>query len=188
MFEISPTGRVDQRDLDYALSGAAKCDVRAWTVVHTKPRQEKALASDLARLGILHYLPLRRAHRAYRTKKAIVELPLFPGYLFLFARPLDRFEFLRTNRVVATIEVRDQDQFRCDVEHIRRVVMSPAAYSLYPRLRVGAKCRVTTGPLKGVLGVVVRTLKHCRFFVAVNALGQSVSLEIDAAWLEPVDE
>jgi transcriptional antiterminator RfaH len=187
VFEISPTGRVEQRDLDYALSSAAKCDVRAWVVVHTRPRQEKALATDLAQLGILHYLPLLRAHRAYRTKKAFVELPLFPGYVFLFAGPMDRHEFLRTGRVVGTIDVHDQDQFRCDIEQVRRLISSPASLSLYPRLKVGSRCRVTTGPLKGILGVVVASLKHCRFYVAVNALGQSVSLEIDAAWLEPVD-
>lgn len=187
MFELSPAGRGENRDLDYALSSAAKSDVRAWCAVHTRPRQEKALASDLARLGILSYLPLVRAQRAYRTKKTFVELPLFPGYLFLFGTPTERHEYLRTGRVVGTIEVRDQDRFRADMEHVRKLVASPAALSLYPKLRVGSMCRVTTGPLKGVIGVVVRTLKRCRFYVSVYALGQSISLEIDAAWLEPVD-
>src|SRR5262245_57640435 len=55
-----------------------------WWVAHTKPRNEKSLASDLVKLGIAHYLPLRRRQtRSRRTRRISRSLiPVFPGYLF----------------------------------------------------------------------------------------------------------
>lgn len=185
VFELTPTGGAAVDSLDLALSGESACDGRVWMVAHTRPRQEKALSMELAQLGVTHYLPTLRAERSYRTKKTFVDLPLFPGYVFLFASAVDRLESLRTHRVVDTICVHDQGQFKSDVQHIRRVIASKEMISLYPSLKRGSKCRVTTGPLKGVCGVVVGYRHKRTLYVSVNALGQSVGLEIDAAWLEP---
>ena len=55
-----------------------------WYVAHTKPRQEKLLATSLARFGIYNYLPLRqRVTRSAATRRLSRSLvPVFPGYLF----------------------------------------------------------------------------------------------------------
>ena len=53
-----------------------------WFVLHVKSRQEKALAGDLAKAGIEHYLPLNRVVRYHGNRKAHVIEPLFSGYLF----------------------------------------------------------------------------------------------------------
>ncbi|OQZ05625.1 MAG: hypothetical protein B6D36_09205 [Planctomycetes bacterium UTPLA1] len=173
--------------LDGALSDAAQFDLRSWWVVHTKPRQEKVLADDLKRQRILYFLPLVRANRAYCRKRVTVELPLFPSYVFLFASPSDREAALKTNRVAATIPVHDQFRLRFELRQIHRLLDSGEAVSLYPSLKTGSHCRVTVGPLKGICGVVIGTRRKRKFYVSVTTLGLSATLEIDAAWLEPID-
>ncbi len=40
---------------------------------------------------------------------------------------------------------------------------------------------VTHGPLKGVVGRLVRKGSHARLVLAVDLIGQAVSVEVDAA-------
>jgi hypothetical protein len=70
-----------------------------WHVLHTRSRQEKALAEDLTGMGIACFLPLVRQIRFHGGRKAVVELPLFPSYLFLRGAAEDAYRAGRTRRV-----------------------------------------------------------------------------------------
>src|SRR5688572_4970753 len=50
--------------------------------VHTKPRQEKALAERLDAAGVSCYLPLTTRLRSWEHRRRIVQEPLFAGYIF----------------------------------------------------------------------------------------------------------
>lgn len=173
-------------NLDAILNSPHDSD-RQWYVLHTKPRQEKTLADDLARSSIEHFLPLVRYRRTYGGRIRHVEIPLFPGYLFLFGDAPDRQAALRTNRVAKVLEVPDQQRFQTDLGQIHRVVSSDVPVDLYPRLKSGTRCRVTSGTLAGLEGVVIRRKGPWKVFVGVEFLGQSAELEIDPSMLEIID-
>jgi len=158
-----------------------------WWVLHTRPRQEKALAADLYKREIPVYLPLARLERHYGKRREIVEKPLFPGYVFLLARPQDRVTALTTNRVVRTLRVLDQVRLEDDLKRIELMVSSGEAITTFSGLKEGGRCRVVGGPLLGLEGVVLRRRNLSRMFVGVDILGQSGVVEIDSVLLEPID-
>lgn len=158
-----------------------------WYVLHTRSRNEKAAAADLARLGVPHFLPLIRYRRLYGGKRRRVEIPLFPGYLFLCGQATDREAALRTNRVAQILDVPDQGGLVRDLLQILRVVTSEETVDFYPKLKRGTRCRVTGGSLSGLEGVVIRRKGPWRVFVGVEFLGQSAELEIDPTLLAIVD-
>ena len=158
-----------------------------WWVLHTKPRCEKALAGDLKRLAIPHYLPLVWSKRTYGRRVTAVELPLFPGYLFMCGGAEERYAALRTDRIAHVIVVEDQNRLRCDLQHIYRVVESDFPVDVYRGLRIGRRCRVVAGPLRGVEGVVLRRRDLARVYIEAAVIGQSAVIEIDSALLEPID-
>src|SRR3954471_10558787 len=89
-----------------------------WLVLRTRSRQEKALAKDLAARGVGHFLPLVVRTKFYGDRKIKVELPLFPGYLFLRG-PLDAaYDADRSGRVAQIIPVHDQKQFDGELRSI----------------------------------------------------------------------
>src|SRR5262245_29318947 len=90
-----------------------------WFVLHTKSRQEKALAADLAALGIDHYLPLVRIVRYYGRRKLRIEATLFPGYVFLHGEIESAYLADRTDRVAGIISVADQERLEADLANIR---------------------------------------------------------------------
>jgi len=50
---------------------------------YTYSRHEKRVAEHLQRIGVESYLALYTATRQWNQRRAQVELPLFPGYVFV---------------------------------------------------------------------------------------------------------
>ena len=158
-----------------------------WWVLHTKARNEKAVAAALGRLRIQHFLPLVQLTRTCGGRVRRTEIPLFPGYVFLCGGPEDRLAALKTNRIANVLDVADQKQLKYDLHHISRAVQGDEPIDLYPGLRTGCRCRVTSGSLSGLEGVVIRRRGLWRVYVGIDFLGQSAELEIDPAMLEMTD-
>src|SRR3954454_16477849 len=71
-----------------------------WWCLHTKPRQEKAVARALRSEDISYYLPLVvKVDRTPQGRATRSVVPLFPGYLFLLADEMSRLTALRSNRI-----------------------------------------------------------------------------------------
>ena len=158
-----------------------------WWVLHTRARNEKAVALELQRANILHFLPLVRHQRRYGGRVRRVEIPLFAGYVFLCGDAHERQLALRTKRVAQVLEVPGQERFRADLRQIQRLVESDEPVDLFPRLQEGSRCRVTSGSLVGIEGTVLRRRGPWRVYVSVEFLGQSAELEIDPTLLEVLD-
>jgi Transcription termination factor nusG len=63
-------------------------DERHWFAISTRQHHEKHVAQYLADREIEHFLPLyRTVHQWTHYRKVILELPLFPGYLFVRIAP-----------------------------------------------------------------------------------------------------
>ena len=69
----------------------------------------------------------------------------------------------------------------------QRALMRATGVELFPTLAVGRRCRVRSGPLRDVEGVVLRWNDAWRLCIGVTLIGQSAMVEIDAALLEPLD-
>jgi transcription antitermination factor NusG len=54
----------------------------AWYGIRTKPRFEKNISTHLNAKGYEQYLPSYRSQRRWSDRSKIIELPLFPGYVF----------------------------------------------------------------------------------------------------------
>lgn len=158
-----------------------------WWLVHTKSRNEKALASALIAMRIGHFLPLVETRRKRAGRISLAEIPLFPGYLFMCGGDDERYATLLTHRAAAVINVADQERLRRELRHVYLVTISRESVDLYPRLCRGRRCRIVRGSLAGLEGIVLRRRGSCRIYVGVEALGQSAELEIDPALLEAID-
>ncbi len=158
-----------------------------WWVAHTKPRQEKALAWDIWRLGQAYFLPMYDVTRQSRGRKWVSKLVLFPGYLFLCCDEDRRVKALQTGRIAGLIEVVDQKQMISELSAVKRLIETRLAVDPYPALKEGTLCRVRSGPLAGLEGRVDRRKNPTRFVIQVSILGQGAAVEIDAELLEPLD-
>jgi transcription antitermination factor NusG len=156
-----------------------------WMVAQTKSRQEKALALDLDRLGIPHFLPLSRTVRYYGRRKARVDLPLFAGYVFLRADRDAAIRADRTKRVVRLLPVPDQGMLDEQLGFIREAIARGALLVEGPALNHGESVEITSGPFKGIHGVVHSRAQLGRVILNVDLIGRAAILELDSAFVRP---
>ncbi len=159
---------------------------RRWWVIYTKARQEKALSRELFASGIPFYLPLIKNTRVTRGRKRISYIPLFSGYIFLFATDAERLRSMTTNRISRILSVNDAAQLVFDLGQLRRLIASDAPLSVERRLAPGDRVRIKQGPLMGLEGTVLVRRGVTRLLVSVNFLQQGASVEVDDYLLEGV--
>jgi transcription antitermination factor NusG len=68
-----------------------------------------------------------------------------------------------------------------EIEGIRQLVASTLPCDPCPTIKTGTMVEVTHGPLKGVVGRLTRKGTQARLILAVNLIGQGVSVQVDAA-------
>ena len=80
----------------------------AWFAVQTRPRHEKKVSAELREKGVSAFLPLVSSTRQWSDRSRVVEMPLFPQYVFVrIAQTLDtRVSVLRTNGVTNFVGTR----------------------------------------------------------------------------------
>ena len=160
-----------------------------WYVAHTRARNEKALAVELDRLGVLNYLPLtRRTTRSKATRRLSHSLvPVFPGYLFFNGDDDDRHRALRTNRIAKVLDVINQGQLVAELRRIDFLLTHTDAFEVANRLAVGDWGRIVAGPLRGLEGVVTWYAGGLRLWMNVTILGQTVHTQVDANVVERIE-
>jgi transcription antitermination factor NusG len=161
---------------------------RRWMVLHTRARQEKAVARHLEAAGVQHDLPLIERVTVTRGRKHRSEVPLFTGYVFVKGEKQDAYDAIATKRVASFIEVRDQDRLEQELERIHTALKSGLPIEEFPQLAIGQRARVTKGPLMGTEGIVIEEARRTCLVLHVEILGRGASVEIERDLLEPVED
>ena len=158
-----------------------------WNVLHLKPRTEKKVAGICARHNLPHYLPLRRSLRVYPRRRAVFEVPLFPGYLFAAYDAGQRAAIFRGNYVVRELKPASQMRLLRQLVLVRRLLRADPELETIDPIACGDPVRIKSGPFAGFTGVVVRIKnKPDRRLVVLNIelVGRAVAAETDARFVE----
>lgn len=160
-----------------------------WYAVRTLPRHEKRVHENLQRCSVECFLPLYEvSHRWKNGCVARVELPVFPGYIFVEINPRDRFRVLEMRGAVSFVGSQREPWPLpdSDIQSLRNSLglrkFEPHAY-----LTAGQKVRVKSGPLQGLTGFLVRKSGGLRVIVSVDLIRQAVAVEVDLDDVESTD-
>jgi transcription antitermination factor NusG len=159
-----------------------------WWIAYTRPRFEKAFARDMCSLGIGYFLPMYEKTIFSGGRYRRLMSPLCPSYVFFCGTEQDRYMAMRTNRLCHTVDVADQGQLIEELTDIESALLSKAVIDGYPGLPVGSRCRIISGPMRSIEGVVIeRKCARARMVIEVTILTQGALVEIDADILEPLE-
>jgi transcription antitermination factor NusG len=160
----------------------------SWYVTCTSPRHEKCVAHQLEERGISSFLPLYSSVRRWKDRRKILELPLFPGYVFVRMNPENRISILRLPGVLGLITFQGKPaQVATDeLENLRHGITDGARVRPHPYLKAGRQVRIRTGPMAGLEGIFVRRRDRTRIVLTISLIQRSVSIEVDEADAEPI--
>lgn len=156
--------------------------------VHTKPRAEKKLVKFLEMEGVHHYLPTSLRRHVYGSREPRTNwIPLFPGYVFLLQTQFVRRVLYRSNAIVQFIEVANPKELYEDLRNLWLTLTRKPTEVELSSYKPGSLVEVRSGPLRGVVGEIVRAKnKKTRLLIHVHFFERVVSVDIDAGRVRSV--
>ena len=160
-----------------------------WYAIHTSSRHEKQVNSLLIEKNVETFLPLIHTLSRRRDRKKYVDLPLFPGYLFVYVEKEGLLDVKRT-KGVARILGADIDKPTPIPENqildIKTILESKVKIDPYPYLKKGKKVRIKAGPLKGIDGILVEKKEGYKVIVQIDLLQKGAAAEVLISDVEPL--
>jgi transcription antitermination factor NusG len=129
-----------------------------------------------------HFLPVYQSARRWKDRGVQLQLPLFPGYVFVRLALHDRLQVLQVsgaaklvgfNRTPTTLRQEEIDALRTGLA--AGVCATP-----HPYLTVGHRVRVKSCPLVGMEGFLKRKTKQDRLVISLELMPRSVAVEVSA--------
>lgn len=136
---------------------------------------------------IEHYLPLYVTRRKWRDgSKVLLELPVFPCYIFVRMQRAERTRVLSVPGALAVVNGTGGEAAPIPDAAILALQQGIATGKVepHPLLTVGRKVRVHSGPFAGMSGVVARKKSSLRVVLTLEQIMQSVAIEVDEDQVE----
>jgi transcription antitermination factor NusG len=160
-----------------------------WFALYTTCRHEKRIALHLRQREIEHYLPLYRSDRKWRDgSRVTLDLPLFPGYIFVHIKRSERVSVLSVPGALSVVGGTGGEPAPVPDSAIEalRSGLQERRIEPHPLLRVGQMARIRSGAFAGMEGVVVRKKSGFRVVLTLEQIMQSIAVEVDEEDLEPI--
>lgn len=162
----------------------------AWYVIHTRSRHEYQVETRLQKKGLEIFLPRVTVPSRRRDRRRLLEVPLFPGYLFVHSS-LEPGIYQEIIKIPGVVRILGNNGRKIPVpsetvESIRNIVVSNRPYYSWPFLKEGRRVRIVDGPLAGTEGVLLKRLeKKRRLVVSVELFCRSMAVELADEMVDP---
>lgn len=166
---------------------AGACSTDPWLALYTTCRHEKRVAEHLTQREIEHFLPLYRTQRRWRDgSRVTLELPLFPGYVFVRIPRREKSRVLSVPGALAVVGGTGGEPAAVPEAAIDslRAGLAQNVVEPHPFLTAGQRVHIRAGAFAGMVGVVTRRKAGLRVILTFEEILQSVAVEVDEADLE----
>lgn len=157
-----------------------------WYAVQTCSRHEKCVAQQLGQRSVEHFLPVYDSVRRWKDRKVRLELPLFPGYVFVRLAILDRLRVLQIPSVARLVGFGGIPTALPDkeIEALKNAQGCGVRAEPHPFLTAGRRVRIKAGPLSGLVGILLRRRGNLRVVLSIDTVQRSIVVDADLADLE----
>jgi transcription antitermination factor NusG len=161
-----------------------------WYAIQTMSRHERLVTHQLGSQGLTAYLPSFTETHRWSDRRKKVELPLFPGYVFVNAimSAQVRRVVAFTRGVAGFITMRGEpipipdDQ----IESVQRILANNIRCAAYPFLKVGQRVRVRGGALDGIQGILIADTRNKGLVVSIDSIQRALIVHIEGYGVEVI--
>lgn len=159
-----------------------------WYAAYTSANHERSVAAQLEVRSVEHFLPTYSSVRRWKDRRVTLNLPLFPGYVFVRMALSERALVVQVPGVARLVGFNGAATPlpEEEIEGLKRGLASGMRTEPHPFLRTGQRVRVQTGTLQGLEGIVVRRKNGRRLVVSLELIQRAMAVDLDSAEVEPV--
>jgi len=161
-----------------------------WYALRTRPRHEKRVHAELQGKSIYSFLPLLSEKHPWSDRRQIVQLPLFPGYIFTRMQNdlSHRISVLQTVGVLSFVGFRGvgtpipEEQ----IHALQAILEARISFGPYAFLNVGQKVRIVGGSLDGIQGIISEKKGETSLVISVDLIQRSIAIRVAGYRVAPV--
>ncbi len=153
-----------------------------WYVLFVRTNQEKRVAEGLGERGLEHLLPCYSSLRQWKDRKVRLDMPLFPGYVFVRLPLIERLRALTVPQVIGMSGKKESPAAVSpeEIDWIRSgVAEGKAEPHEYPR--AGQRVMITEGVMRGMQGILLQMRNSTRVVVSLDSIARAFVVEVEAS-------
>jgi transcription antitermination factor NusG len=157
-----------------------------WYAAYTRANHERRVADQLAERGVENFLPQYESVRMWKDRRVRLQMPLFPGYVFVHLALQKRMQVLHVPGVACLVGFAGRPVAvpQGEFEKIRGFLNKGFRGEPHPYLHAGRHVRVSSGPLAGMEGIVVRRKNGSRLVISLELIQRAMAVDVEEASLE----
>lgn len=162
--------------------------VARWYAAYTSANHEKRVAEQLGARDVEYFLPLHESVRKWKDRRVRLQLPLFPGYIFVHMALCDRLKVQQVPGLARLVGFggTPAELPEPEIETLRMRLVSGVRAEPHRYMVAGRRVRVMNGPMAGLQGILTRRKSNARLVVSLELIQRAIVVEIDEADVEPV--
>ena len=159
-----------------------------WYAAYTSANHEKRVAEQLGIREVEFFLPAYESVRRWKDRRVTLQMPLFPGYVFVRMALRDRLQVQQVPGVAHLVGFDGTPAALPDeeIEALRASLESGVRAEPHPYLAAGRRVRLKSGPLTGMQGILLRRKGNFRVVISIELIQRSLVVQVDAADVETV--
>jgi transcription antitermination factor NusG len=154
--------------------------ISGWFAIQVASRLEHSVLQHLDYKGYQTYLPTCQSKRKWSDRIKVLELPLFPNYVFCRSVAASAGLVLTIPGTIRLVGSNGRPSTIPDdeIEAIRRICASSRPAIPVPYMHAGQKVRIAAGPLAGIVGTLSRIRNDHRLIITLQPIMRSIAVEV----------
>jgi len=159
-----------------------------WYAAYSCANHEKSVARQLELRSIESFLPLYERPSRWKDRTVKLQLPLFPGYVFVRLAIEKKLGVLQVPGVVRLVGFNGHPAPlpEEEMQALREGLSGSLRVEPCPYLQIGRRVRVKSGALRGLDGILLKKKNGYRFVLSLELIQRSMAVEVDAVDIEDV--
>jgi len=161
-----------------------------WYALATMSRHERFVAHQLEGHRLSPFLPSKIEIHRWSDRRKRVEVPLFPGYVFLhvlMSAEIRRMATcLRGSVGFVTMHGQPVPIPHEQIETVQKLVVKNVPCAAYGYLKTGQRVRICSGALNGTEGLLLRIHGNKKLVISIDGISRSLAVHIDGYDIEAV--
>lgn len=151
-----------------------------WFALYIKPRHEFKAELQLKSVSIENYLPTYIVTKRWSDRKKKINEPLFRGYIFIYASEKERLIALLQSSIVRCISFLGKPSIvpEWQINNLKKILNKSPEMIVSNKIEIGTSIKITEGPFKDVIGVVIETQEDKWLSVSVDLIHRSIMVRL----------
>lgn len=159
-----------------------------WYAVGTLSRHERVVAQQLDNQGLLTFFPTFMEIHRWSDRRKKIELPLFPGYLFVNTNMSSQVRraivFARGVAGLITMGGEPIPIPNQQIESVQKLLANNIRCAAHPFLKIGQRVRVRSGALDGIQGIFIAHNGTKGLVISIDGIERSLAVRIEGYDIE----